>query len=591
MNNLSTRALAIIEILKKLNHPVSSLALSEEVGCSTKTIQSEIKDINKQLKDTKIVSIRGVGYKLEGKIDINECSNNHIGNIDRIEFIIKTMLNLNLQEEKSIKLEELADAMFISVSSVKNDLKEVKEILSRYNINIVSKHKHGIGVAANEEEIVRGIIDLCSRKDNELVLQDFLSEYVSNKVFNLKNEILKYLNNEDLILSDIEFKNLCSTIFIKLSRSNYYNYENFIESYIKSYKVKRESIMNDNVNKEKITKAIALFCKNLKLATAIDISKDEFFMECLYNHINNLIKKDKLGICNYNVVNDDVKIKYPYAYELAKIAKKTIENELGLKIGEDEVSNIAVHVGGAVERYSSNKKRKVFKVIIVCASGAGTSMLINTKLQQLFKDRIEIVKIIPSYLIDYIDSASVDFLISTMPLEYDKMPVINVSPFLTEKEIKIIEKFMDTGYVYEDVNVKDFFDRDLYFTDLDFKNKDEVLNFMSDALLKNDIIDEEMKASYFEREEIATTEIGNMVSMPHGAKGNIKENKIVVGILKEPIDWEYGKVRLVIMLALNNEKILDYEQVFSSIYNKLDTTSKVVNICENKSYEKFIKLF
>lgn len=591
MNNLSTRALAIIEILKKLNHPVSSLALSEEVGCSTKTIQSEIKDINKQLKDTKIVSIRGVGYKLEGKIDINECSNNHIGNIDRIEFIIKTMLNLNLQEEKSIKLEELADAMFISVSSVKNDLKEVKEILSRYNINIVSKHKHGIGVAANEEEIVRGIIDLCSRKDNELVLQDFLSEYVSNKVFNLKNEILKYLNNEDLILSDIEFKNLCSTIFIKLSRSNYYNYENFIESYIKSYKVKRESIMNDNVNKEKITKAIALFCKNLKLATAIDISKDEFFMECLYNHINNLIKKDKLGICNYNVVNDDVKIKYPYAYELAKIAKKTIENELGLKIGEDEVSNIAVHVGGAVERYSSNKKRKVFKVIIVCASGAGTSMLINTKLQQLFKDRIEIVKIIPSYLIDYIDSTSVDFLISTMPLEYDKMPVINVSPFLTEKEIKIIEKFMDTGYVYEDVNVKDFFDKDLYFTDLDFKNKDEVLNFMSDALLKNDIIDEEMKASYFEREEIATTEIGNMVSMPHGAKGNIKENKIVVGILKEPIDWEYGKVRLVIMLALNNEKILDYEQVFSSIYNKLDTTSKVVNICENKSYEKFIKLF
>ena len=413
---------------------------------------------------------------------------------------------------------------------------------------------------------------------------------MSNKVFNLKNEILKYLNNEDLILSDIEFKNLCSTIFIRLSRSNYYNYENFIESYIKSYKVKRESIMNDDVNKEKITKAIALFCKNLKLATAIDISKDEFFMECLYNHINNLIKKDKLGICNYNVVNDDVKIKYPYAYELAKIAKKTIENELGLKIGEDEVSNIAVHVGGAVERYSSNKKRKLFKVIIVCASGAGTSMLINTKLQQLFKDRIEIIKIIPSYLIDYIDSAKVDFLISTMPLEYDKMPVINVSPFLTEKEIKIIEKFMDTGYVYEDVNVKDFFDRDLYFIDLDCKNKEEVLDFMSNALLKNDIIDEEMKASYFERETIATTEIGNMVAIPHGATGEIYENKIAIGILKEPISWEVGKVRLVIMFALDKEKILDYEEVFLNIYKRVDSIAKVISICENKSYEKFIKL-
>ena len=262
-----------------------------------------------------------------------------------------------------------------------------------------------------------------------------------------------------------------------------------------------------------------------------------------------------------------------------------------MKIGDDEVSNIAVHVGGAVERYSSNKKRKIFKIIIVCASGTGTSMLINTKIQQLFKERIEVVKIIPSYLIDYINPLEVDFLISTMPLDYDKIPIINVSPFLTEKEIKIIEKFMDTGYVYEDVNVKDFFERDLFFTELDCKNKEEVLDFMSDALINKDIIDLEMKNSYFEREQIATTEIGNMVAMPHGAKGNIKENKIVVGILKEPINWDYGKVRLVIMLALNNEKILDYEQVFSNIYNKLDTMTKVVNICENKSYEKFIKLF
>lgn len=591
MKNLSTRGLEIIKILKTLNHPVSSLALSKEIGCSTKTIQSEIKDINKQLEDTKIVSIRGVGYQLEGKIDEEEFNSNYIGNIDRIEYIIKTMINLYLNDNCSIKLEELADSMFISVSSVKNDLKEVKEILNRYRVNIVSKHKQGLGIEASENDVIRCVVDLCNRRDNELVLQDFLSEEVSGSIFNLKNKILKSLYEEDLILSDIEFKNLCSTIYIKLSRINRCNFDNMIRSIIEKYKFIRESIMNDNANKEKITKAINSFCKNLKLATAIDISKDEFFIDCLYNHINNLIKKDKLGISNYNVVNNEVKIKYPYAYELAKIAKKTIEGELNIEIGEDEVSNIAVHVGGAVERYSSNNKRKIFRVIIVCASGAGTSMLINTKIQQLFKGRIEVIKIIPSYLIDYINYLEVDFLISTTPIDFDKIPVINVSPFLTEKEIKIIEKFMDTGYVYEDVNIRDFFDRELFFTNLDYKTKEEVLDFMSSALLEKDIIDEEMKCSYFEREKIATTEIGNMVAMPHGAKGNIKENKIVVGILKEAIDWEYGKVKLVIMLALNNEKILDYEQVFSSIYHKLDTTSKVVSICENKNYEKFINLF
>ena len=85
---------------------------------------------------------------------------------------------------------------------------------------------------------------------------------------------------------------------------------------------------------------------------------------------------------------------------------------------------------------------------------------------------------------------------------------------------------METGYVYEDVNIRDFFDRDLFFYDLNLKNKEEILEFMSDSLLKKDIIDLEMKNSYFEREKIATTEIGNFVAMPHGTKGNIRKIKL-----------------------------------------------------------------
>ena len=43
--------------------------------------------------------------------------------------------------------------------------------------------------------------------------------------------------------------------------------------------------------------------------------------------------------------------------------------------------------------------------------------------------------------------------------------------------------------------------------------------------------------------------------------------------------------------ALDKEKILDYEDVFSKIYKRVDSIAKVISICENKSYEKFIKLF
>ena len=586
----SVRALNIIEILKNSHDPVSSLALSEEIGCSTKTIQSEIKDINKNSKDGKIISIRGIGYKIEGSFDDIAIPSQYLGNVDRIDYIIKNLINLTTKPENTVKLEELADSMYISVSTVKNDLKEVKSILKKYNISVVSKHKQGIAIQASEDDITSFILDICSKKDNELNLKDFLSEKVSNNIFNLKNIILNMLGREHLVLSDTEFKNLCSIIFIKLSRSNQDESE-FIQAYIKDYIIQRELIMNDDKNKEKIIRAIKKFCKNLKIATSIDLSQDEIFETCLYNHINSIYKKMKLGINQYGVLPIDIRIKYPYAYELGKIAKKTIEEELDLKLDDEEISNIAVHVGGAIERAEHNQKKKVFKVIIVCVSGIGTSMLVKNKLEYLFEDKIKIVKIIPAYLIDYINAMEVDFIISTVDIKFDRVPVITVSPLLNDNEVKIIEKFMKTGKKYKEVEVKDLFDRDLFFTDLKFKTKEEVIEFMGDELLNKGVIDSDMKNSFFDREKIATTEIGNMVALPHGANGKILKNKIAVGILKKPIHWTLGDVRLILILAIDKDEIFDYEKLFSAIYKQVGSVSKVISICENKNYEKFTKMF
>ena len=586
----SVRALNIIEILKNSHDPVSSLALSEEIGCSTKTIQSEIKDINKNGKDGKIISIRGIGYKIEGSFDDIAIPSQYLGNVDRIDYIIKNLINLTTKPENTVKLEELADSMYISVSTVKNDLKEVKSILKKYNISVVSKHKQGIAIQASEDDITSFILDICSKKDNELNLKDFLSEKVSNNIFNLKNVILNMLGREHLVLSDTEFKNLCSIIFIKLSRSNQDESE-FIQAYIKDYIIQRELIMNDDKNKEKIIRAIKKFCKNLKIATSIDLSQDEIFETCLYNHIHSIYKKMKLGINQYGVLPIDIRIKYPYAYELGKIAKKTIEEELGLKLDDEEISNIAVHVGGAIERSEHNQKKKVFKVIIVCVSGIGTSMLVKNKLEYLFEGKIEIVKIIPAYLIDYINVMEVDFIISTVDIKCERVPVITVSPLLNDNEVKIIEKFMKTGKMYKEVETRDLFDRNLFFTDLDFNTKEEVIEYMGSQLVNQGVIDDEMKKSFFDREKIATTEIGHMVALPHGANGKILKNKIAVGILKNPIHWTLDDVRLVLILAIDKDEIFDYEKLFSTIYKQVGSVSKVIGICENKSYEKFMKMF
>ena len=586
---MNTRALSIIKILLNSVEPVSSLALSQEIGCSTKTIQNEIKEVNKELKNCEIVSIRGIGYKIEGNLDDIDIKNSDLYDYDRVEYIIKKIINLSSTDKDTIKLEDLADSMYVSLSTVKNDLKEVKKILNEYNLKISSKHKQGICIEASEEDIIKFIINYSNKVDNSLNIKDFLNNNIIENLFSIKKILLDTLSYENMILTDNEFKNIVNYISIYLSRNNT-NQSDFIKEYIKKYKSKKEKPISED-EQLLIRKAIKEFCRDLNIATSINLSHDKVFEECLFNHISNLYKRADLGINQYEMTAGEIKLKYPFPFELGKIAKKTIEKNLNMEISEDEVENIALHIGGALERIDKRDEKKVYKTIIVCTSGVGTSMLIKSKLENIFKGKLEIIKVIPSYLIDYINVLDIDFVISTVELNLENINVIKVSPMLTDKEIKLIEKYIETENVYIDLDIQNLFSSELFFKDIKAETRSQVIDIMSKKLVEKGYIDDTMRQSYFERETIATTEIGNMVAIPHGAKGEVYENKVAIGILKEPISWEVGKVRLVIMLALDKEKILDYEEVFSKIYKRVDSIAKVISICENKSYEKFIKLF
>ena len=63
--------------------------------------------------------------------------------------------------------------MYVSLSTVKNDLKEVKKILNEYNLKISSKHKQGICIEASEEDIIKFIINYSNKVDNSLSIKDF----------------------------------------------------------------------------------------------------------------------------------------------------------------------------------------------------------------------------------------------------------------------------------------------------------------------------------------------------------------------------------------------------------------------------------
>ncbi|MCB6602854.1 PTS sugar transporter subunit IIA, partial [Erysipelatoclostridium ramosum] len=97
---------------------------------------------------------------------------------------------------------------------------------------------------------------------------------------------------------------------------------------------------------------------------------------------------------------------------------------------------------------------------------------------------------------------------------------------------------------------KEIFREDLYFTNLKLKTRDDVLQYISDAMIAKGYMKEENKQSVFKREAMATTELGSLVAMPHSLENDMKEASVSVTILEKPIVWDQEKVQVVLLLNI-----------------------------------------
>ncbi|TDW14714.1 HTH domain-containing protein [Breznakia blatticola] len=155
---MSKRWIDIMEYLTK--HKVAtSEAMAQALYVSPKTIQNEIKKLGEILQDygATIISKQRIGYSLvvndEKKLhnfmlEINQEIMNHpMTKEDRIQFQLELLL---LNNDKYIKVEDIADQLYISKSSVSQDLKEVRTILEEFNLTLITRPNYGIKVEGKE---------------------------------------------------------------------------------------------------------------------------------------------------------------------------------------------------------------------------------------------------------------------------------------------------------------------------------------------------------------------------------------------------------------------------------------------------------
>ena len=154
----------------------------------------------------------------------------------------------------------------------------------------------------------------------------------------------------------------------------------------------------------------------------------------LVNHLGPSISRLKMKMDIRNPFLEEIKAYYP---ELVSISRKcviVVEKHLGIKMPDSEIAYIAMHLGAALET-GEKLLRPIYRCAIACSTGIGTSRLLATKIDKAY-DNIQVVEIISTIHIEEtrLREKKIDFIISTVTIDYCSIPVVTVNPLLFEED-------------------------------------------------------------------------------------------------------------------------------------------------------------
>lgn len=158
---MKDRTLKILRIFITSDYPITLNKLEEEFHTSSRTIRNELREINQYLSENgfpEIKNFRKKGYLLQ----LNQEQKNLLINqnelldgeyfLERENRIFDLILSFSLGKE-AIFLYQKEEEYQISKSSLDEDMRRVRNILSDYGLEVLSVPKQGIVLQGSERSI------------------------------------------------------------------------------------------------------------------------------------------------------------------------------------------------------------------------------------------------------------------------------------------------------------------------------------------------------------------------------------------------------------------------------------------------------
>lgn len=617
----------IIELLRKStdhSSPATASYISDQIGCSVRTIKSCIATIKNEYPG--LISSSSKGYTIsenyEKEIPLGAQNQIPQTPAERSSYLITRLIN----STAPISVAMLCDELCISDSTLYTTLKKVENQISSYHLSIRNSKDH-IQILGNETAKRRLISSILYSESNLhfLSIDSIQKSFSQLDVFYIHEMVAEALQEAHYFINDYSLINLTlhltiaidrikNSQTIQISSENEYTHENHLDLDL-SQKIaanlqgyfditfshneiseiallilsRTTAINNETLHINELSTYISsstlqlvdLLFQELKDTYGIHIDSEEFYVRFTL-HINNLMLRSKYQYMIRNPLTLSIQNSCPLLYEISAQLAGLIYEQTGFLISNDEITYIAFHLGSAFEVQVQLKNK--INVVILCPTYYDMGNQLVNQLMKNFSDDLYISNVVTSTQDLNKLQTCPELLISTIPLsdEYH-YPFIQIHPFLTSIDYTLIRRKIQKLHLNQ---LKEKFEHNLNYLIKEtffertsaYTNRDDVIHHITTKLMEEGYIDEDFESQVLQRDNISSTAFFDY-AIPHTLKMNAKKSAIYIMISETPIIWsDNHPVHLVMLLCFSKNDRTIFNETFEPLSMIMTSNTNVKNL-------------
>lgn len=621
---LNIRQQDILDELEKHSSSfITSDYLVKKFNVSLRTIQSDIKKVRNYVNESKsaeIISVASKGSKLviHDPITFQNILGKQNRELSNQSDRVRKLCILLLNQRRSVSRQFLVNQLFVSTSTLTNDLNEADKLLNEYRLTVERGSKSGIKIFGKEDDKRKCLLKLGNletdpehknfesreriRQEIEKIVVSVLLKHryhISDTLFqNLIVHIemaIKRINsgfsiqedtseNETLFREEID---VAKEIFNKLSSRFHFDSKQAEIVNLAIYIKGKSDYENDDYISEEVNSFILEALDEINDKFNIDFKQEIDLRISLALHLIPLLTRIDYNIQNENQMLDQIKQSFPLAFDIAAYMCLLLQRKTNKKVDEGEIAYLAIYFNQFIEKYNdiSGKQR----ILIITSLKRSESILLRQRFATWFSKEISVLTLLNVHEIQSINIEDYDVIFTTEQTELtEKMGAILISFFPSESEYSQIKLAID-GFK-DKFEIIDLFHQNRFYYG-NFQNKEQVIQKLC-SISKDKVKDKanELQDAVFLREELGSSYFGNGIALPHPINPISVDTFVSVILLKNEISWDSdrNKVCLVMLVAIekNNAKVFQLWNYLSKI---IQEKNFVDNLLKEPNFEHFKK--